>query len=141
MTTPLMKVANLTGALLSRKGLARPTATATTDARTIPENAPIEPPRNAAWLTLAPLHPRAARRAAAKSRAATVATRAEDRNRRVHVSLRLERAKHGALKRLAAATHRTQQSLLEEAVDSLLAQHPPHDAAGTRRTPHRHDTT
>ena len=132
-----MKPANLTSALLTRKGQAQPTL--------------ISPPRSAAPITpvspsaLPPLlRPKELPAAPATEvwpgyneayRFAAVPRAAFDR--RVHMSLRLDPGRHLRLRLEASRTGRSMQSLLLQALDEFLAC----DGPGTRGGHSSHNGT
>lgn len=115
-----MKPAHLTGTLLPRKGLASP-------ARSTP---PVGPPvPGAPLLRHKPAPPDAVQPPPRPSTARRVEPGRRDQGpdsldaRRVHLSLRLDLARHRRLKLVAKQGRRTMQSLLVQALDELFDRH------------------
>ena len=124
----MASVALLKAGLLSRKGGARPMRTPGKESRDHGQGQITWLPSARDWPRLTPT-PAGAPQTNGRAGAGGPA-------KRVRVSLRVTRDLHGRLKGLSAATERTQQSILVQALNEYLERHEEHmEHAGDRRSP------
>jgi len=121
--------------LLSVKGAAKPMPANGPNMRTAPPDTLAWRPAAARRLSLVSLAPWIKRHdgGAHPPRAPAMTPPTDTPNRRVRVSLRLDKDRHQRLKQACACDGRTQQSVLVEALDDFLARRSVVESDGERR--------